>query len=125
MAYPRKVSKSFTTTAGGAATEYTEAIRGKLIEVIFTDGSTDAGADFTITTEDSGQAILTLTNAGAANGKWRPRQKISDATGADISYEATDAKDVHEPIRIANERIKIVVAQGGNAKTGTFAFIYE
>lgn len=121
--FPRKVTKSYTTDASGDATVYTEAIRGRLLEVLFVDTDTDAGADFTITTEDSGQAIVTLTNAGAT-GKWRPRQKIQDAAGADVSYEATDTKDVHDFIYIANERIKIVVAQGGATKSGTFTFIY-
>ena len=110
-----KHSVTITTTSGGAATVYSGLIRGKLLAVEYDYGTLDAGTDLTITADTSGQALLTVTNAGAANSWWYPRAIpcIADTTAF------TDAA-VEMPLY--DERIKCVVAQGGDTKTGTINF---
>lgn len=121
MSFIRSVTKAFTTDASGAATVYTDAINGRVLSVIFTNTDAASTSDFTITTEDTAQAVLTLTNQNGS-GKWQPRQATHDTSGAAETYDATEA--VNDYVFVADERIKIVVAQGGDTKTGTFTILY-
>ena len=122
MSFCRKVSAAFTTTAGGAATVYTDdVVTGRILSVRYEYADADTGADITITTEDTGQAVLTLTNAGTSTVQKQPRQATHDVTGGAETYDATEP--VNDYIWAVNERLKVVVAQGGNTKTGTLVFI--
>lgn len=116
----------FTTTAGGAATVYTdEPVIGRLLEVRYDYGDAATGADITITGEESGKALLTITNAGTSDVSWQPRQGIhtiaETGAGTVLTYDGT--RPIYEPIWIANERIKVVVASGGATKSGQLEFI--
>ncbi len=126
MSYPRQFDVDFTTTSGGAATVYTdEPVTGNVLEIRYDYGDAATGATITVTGEESGKAILTITNAGTGDLSWRPRQGIhpvANATaGSLLTYDAT--RLIYEFIPIAAERIKIVVASGGDTKSGQLEFI--
>lgn len=112
-------SVTLTTTAGGAATEYTPVVTGRVLQVQYVPDGTapyDNTVDFTITGEATGQAILTKANVAAAFTNL-PRVKTQDEAGADALY-AAGGLSVREAPVVAQERIKIVLAQGGATKTG-------
>lgn len=117
MTFIKRETVTFTTDASGDATVYSNVVNGGIYSVIFTDTDTDAGADFTITCEDTGQAIVTATNAGGSDQQYQPRQAVHDTSAAAIA-------DLYDHIAVVNERVKIVVAQGGNAKSGQFDLLF-
>jgi hypothetical protein len=115
---------ALTTDAGGAATVTSNRpVNGRVQQIRYVpDGATplDTNADLVITGEDSGLPVVTLTNIGLAAAGWAPRLATHDVAGAAALYAAGGVA-VLEKIAIANERLKVVVAQGGNVKTGTLS----
>lgn len=114
MSFCRKVSATFTTDGSGNATVYTDAVNGRILSVIYTYGDAATGADITISTETTAQTVLTVTNAGTASTQWQPRLDQHDNVAAAQGYTEAWAVD---------ERVKVVVAQGGDTKTGTITVI--
>jgi len=114
-------SLTLTVNASGAATVYsTLPVSGRVLQMRYVPHATtplDTGADLTITGEDTGVAIATLSNIGTAALTKLPRQPTHGLTGTALVYAGTDA--VAEPVYVAGERIKVVVAQGGVSKSGT------
>ena len=114
-----------TTIADGSATAYTtNAVHGPIHSIQYIkDGTTpfDNGVDFTITTEETLQNLWVDTNVNASETVC-PRQPTHDSTGAASLYAAAD-EPVETSIMAVNERIKIVIAQGGNVKLGQFKII--
>jgi hypothetical protein len=53
-----------------------------------------------------------------------PRQATHSTAGAAALYAAAGTA-VNDKIALANDRIKIVIASGGNTKTGVFHFVIE
>jgi hypothetical protein len=115
---------TLTTDAGGAATVLSgQPVNGRVQQIRYVpDGVAplDTNADLVITGENSGQPIGTLTNIGLAAVGWAPRLPTHDLAGAASLY-AAGGTAVTDYIALANERIKVVVAQGGNVKTGTLS----
>lgn len=114
--YIEKQTISLTTDGSGAATGYSEVVTGRVLAVLYTKVDFATGVDLTITAEGTGQAILTLTNQDSS-GIWYPRAQVHGATGSGLTFDGTNV--VAEPVPVVNERIKVVVAQGGSGKTGT------
>ena len=126
MAFAQRYSVPFTTTAGGAATVYTgEGVNGRLLSVVYEYDDGDTGADFTITTKTTAVALLTITNAGTASVTWQPRVVVHPVanTGAGTALTFDGTNEIYEPQWIADEEIKVVVAQGGATKSGTLHFV--
>ena len=119
--FATRYTLDLTVSAGGAATVYTsEPVNGRVLQLRYVpDGTSplDTGADLTITGEVTGVAIATLTNIGTSALTKVPRQATHGVTGTALVYASTDA--VAEPVYLAGERIKVVVAQGGTSKIGT------
>lgn len=119
MSYVQRHRVSVTTAADGSATAYTDdPISGVIAAVIYTKTDFDNGVDFTITGETTGTGIWTESNVNASATRC-PRQPTHDAIGAASLY-AVGGEPVEAPIVLGQERVKIVIAQGGNVKTGTF-----
>lgn len=113
---------AITTNASGAATVYLGSkIRGYLVALIYRPGTIDTGADLTITGEDSGIPILSKSNLGTGNSFLYPRALPTNANSATGPLGTTPS----ELIPLLRERIKVVVAQGGNTLTGSIEAIYE
>lgn len=108
---------AITTDASGDFTGHTAITSGFVWAVRFVDTDLDDTADITVTCGASGQAIVTLTNQ-AASASVQPMGATHSTAGAAALY-AAGGTAVSAPIPIADETIKVVVAQGGNAKTGT------
>ena len=124
MSYAERHDVSVTTDASGDSTDYSPVITGRIVNVIYTkDGSTpfDNGVDFTITLEGSGQNVWVETDVNASKTV-APRQPTHDTVGAASLYAAA-GEPVEDYIMAAKDRVKIVIAQGGNAKKGKFIII--
>lgn len=117
-----------TTSTGGAATSYIPdpagadagtGITGKIKSLIYTKTDFASSGDFTITTERDGQTVWTASNISASAVK-HPRAAIHTTAGV-VSTSVGEKTE----IAIVNDRIKIVIAQGGSVKTGAFEVIVE
>lgn len=112
---------TITTDAAGAATVYLGPIRGFLQSIIYRPGTLDTGADLTLTGETSGKPILQKSNLGTGNSFLYPRALPTNANSATGPLGTVPS----ELIPLVKERIKVVVAQGGNTLTGTIEAIYD
>lgn len=104
------------TNASGDVTAYSPTVTGRIHAVVYTLVDYAAGVDFTITLEATGESLWTDTNVNASEAVYPVQKANLGGTGA-----ASTILEV--PIVAANDRVKIVVAQGGNAKSGTFDII--
>lgn len=124
MSYAKRVSVTIVTAADGSATGYIgtdDRLTGKLIYIGYTKaGSANYidGVDLVATVEDTTQAVWTGTDVNASTRIY-PRHPVSDYLGAASLY-AAGGEPVEDHIYLANDRIKIVLASGGDTKTGTF-----
>lgn len=121
---------SITTDSSGDATVYSPKLNGRLLSLRYEPGDIATGADLTITSETTGQSLLSLTNAGTSNIQKAPRQTTHDpADGSDAIYAT--GNEVRDYFWLAGagdhsgERIKVVVAEGGDTKTGAIKFITD
>lgn len=113
---------SITVDASGDGTGYTPTVTGRVIAIRYVpDGSTpyDTGFDAVITCDVTGLAILTITNGGTAALNIYPRAATVSVANAASLY-AAGGTAVNDHIPVSAERIKIVLAQAGNATTGKF-----
>lgn len=117
MAFPQSVSVTATTNGSGDATAYTEVIRGKILAVKYTKTDYADGVDFTITTETTLRNVWVDTNINATETVV-PKELNDDTAGADLT-------GVYDHIRAFQERVKIVVASGGDTKSGLFTVFFE
>jgi len=111
-------SADIVTDASGDATVYlthsiNRKLNGFLVLLKYTPGTLATGADLTITGETSGIPILTKANAGTSNVFYYPRALLNEVADGAAGSSGS------EFIPIKDERIKIVVAQGGNAGAGS------
>lgn len=120
--YPQKVTVPVTTAADGTATEYSTVIRGRIFSVQYVKTDFTNGVDFTITLESTGQGLWTESDVNAAAIR-APRQPTHDAVGAASLYAAA-GEAVEDYIIAVDERVKIVIAQGGDTKSGSFVITY-
>jgi hypothetical protein len=121
MSFQQRFEISVTTAADGSATAYLPvgAVSGRIVEVGYDkDGTTPYtdGVDFTITTERKGKQVWTEANVNASKSV-QPSEAIEDDTGT--------AQTTRDFIRLYLDRIKIVLANGGNAKVGAFYAVIE
>lgn len=110
------------TDASGDATVYlTHGVNrqpnGFLVCLKYTPGSIATGADLTITGESSGIPILTKADAGTSVVFYYPRVPLNAVADGAVSDNAS------EFIPIRDERIKVVIAQGGNGGEGSIEAI--
>ncbi len=110
-----------TTAADGSATAYSSGISGKIHSVHYLKDGSNAfadGVDFTITAENTGEGIWTESNVNASTVRY-PRAPTHSQAGAAALY-ASGGTGVFDKIALAADRVKVVIAQGGNAKAGRF-----
>jgi hypothetical protein len=112
-----------TTNASGAATVYSDAICNGVVHQVryVPHGSTplDTGADVDLTGEVSGLVVLDQDNIGTAAYTVAPRQ-ATHTTAAVAALYAAGGTAVLAPVAVAGERLKLVVASGGDTKSGTY-----
>lgn len=117
----RRYKVTVTTDGSGAATAYTPRLAGLLNSIHYVKTDYADGVDFTITSEATGETLWTESNVNAAAVK-NPRAASHTTAGAAALYAAGGVA-VLEKIALASDRIKIVIAQGGATKVGTFHFL--
>lgn len=123
----KRFKVSVTTAADGTATAYSARIRsGKISQIEYVkDGSNGFanGVDFAITGEVTGIGLWTESDVNASAVR-APRQPTHSQVGVASLY-ASGGTGVQAPIALGDDRIKIVIAQGGNAKVGAFYITVE
>ena len=142
MGYAERHEVTLTTDSGGDVTAYTPVLSGYISAVIYTKTDFDNGVDFTVTKErgapgsvsfpytfpivfgdDSQEPVWEESDVNASQTV-APRQPVFDTAGAASLYAAA-GEPVESRIGLANERIKLVVAQGGDTKTGKITVLVE
>ena len=112
---------ALTTDASGDVTAYSPNITGRILGirvVVPGSGGIEATSDFTITAETTGEQILTVANVNGSQSYY-PRVPTHKAADGAAELFAAGGTNVRDYITLANDRVKIIVAQGGNAKTAT------
>lgn len=107
-----------TTAADGSATAYSPFLSGLIHEIHYIKTDFADGVDFTITAEATGETIWTQVDVNAAVVK-APRQATHSTAGVAALY-AAGGTAINERIALGRDRVKIVIASGGNVKTGAF-----
>lgn len=116
------VKAAIVTDASGNATVYlthgeNRRPNGLVVAVKYSPGTIATGADLVITGETRGTPILTKANAGTSEVFYYPRalaNAVADGAAAAAGTEMIPIKD---------ERIKVVVAEGGNGGVGSIEVI--
>jgi len=111
---------NITTDDQGDAVAYSPQCNGLVRTVEYvrpTSSGLDAATDIDIIADVSGAVIWTNDDLSASK-VIHPLAQAQDNTGADIV-------GAYAPICLADERIKITVANGGNTLSGQFVFTIE
>ena len=119
----RKFTVSATTNGSGAATVYSPYLSGYIMSVQYVKTDFADGVDFTITAEATGENIWTDTNINAAEIV-RPRAATHSTAGVAALY-AGSGTAVNDRIALGRDRVKVVVASGGDTKTGAFVITVD
>jgi hypothetical protein len=106
------------TDGSGAAEEYSPKISGKIISLRYVKGDFADGVDFVITAETAGRTIWSEENVNASATR-HPRTATHSTAGAASLYAAL-GEAVNGKIALADDRVKIVIASGGDTKSGAF-----
>lgn len=115
----KRYTVSVTTAADGTATAYTpRRVSGEIVQIEYAKTDFADGVDFTIEGEATGIDLWVESNVNASAVR-APRQATHTNVGAAALY-ASGGVAVLDRIALANDRVKISIAQGGNAKSGTF-----
>lgn len=115
MSFIQRQAVAIATDTNGAATVYSVSANGLLHSFYLDVGTLTNTVDLTITEEDTGKALLTLTDVGAS-ATYMPRAAAHSVAGAALLFSA--GNPVTDLITV-NGRIKIVVAGGGSTHVGT------
>ncbi len=116
---PRKESVSITIASTAADVTYVPSsgqnLYGRLSSIVYNAGTVPftSNADVTITIESSSQIVLQTVNLSTGTQMFAPRQNISSTTGGTTAAS-------QDYFVIANDRLKISVADATVANTGTF-----
>ena len=115
-----RVSVAVVTDESGDAVFYTPALNGVVRSVRYikpSSGGLYNNSNIDIVT-DKGAVVVWDKDNLAASTVIYPMVQAQDNTGTDVSGS-------YAPIPVCDERIKITVANGGNAGAGTFEFLIE
>ena len=118
--YAEKITIALLTDGSGDMTAYSVPATGRILTVAYTKIDFTDGVDFTVTLERHGEAIWAQSNVNASTVKY-PRVPVQDEVGADATLDGT--RKMREPVTAAFDRVKVVIAQGGAAKTGTLTVV--
>lgn len=115
-------TETITTDGDGAATVYFgSVVTGVVLAVKYMPGASgiDTGATITLTGEDTAVPILVKASAGTSTVWFYPHVLASKNT------DGSAATDNFTPIHVFGERIKLVVASGGDKTTGSMTIFTE
>lgn len=121
MTKSRRYPVVATSNASQVGTHYTPYVTGYIESIQYVkDGTTPYtdGVDVTFSSEATGEVILTATNLNAS-AFLRPSAATHSTAGVAALYAAAGVA-VNDRIAVGRDRVKIVLAQAGANKTGTF-----
>lgn len=116
----QRYSVVVTTASDGSATAYSDQVNGLLSQIRYVKTDFADGVDFAITLEDTGETLWAQSDVNAS-ATVAPRQATHSTAGVAALY-ASGGVAVNDMIAVAG-RIKIVIANGGATKAGTFHFV--
>jgi hypothetical protein len=119
----RRFNVAVTTDASGDATAYSPYLSGFIHSIQYVKTDFADGVDFTITAEATGETIWAESNVNAAAVR-APRQATHTTAGVASLYAAAGTA-VNDKVAVSRDRVKIVVASGGNVKTGAFNILVD
>lgn len=122
----RRIKIDVTTAADGSATAFSPKVSGKVHSIHYLKDGTvgfSNGVGFTVTAEATGENVWTEAAVNASTARY-PRAATHSQAGAALLY-AADGTPVSDKIALANDRAKIVIASGGNAKKGQFFILVD
>jgi len=119
----RRFNVAVTTAADGTATAYSPYLSGYIHSIQYVKTDFADGVDFTITAEATGETIWTESNVNAAIVK-AVRQPTYTTAGVASLY-ASGGTAVNDKVAVSRDRVKIVIAQGGNVKAGAFNILVD
>jgi hypothetical protein len=120
----KRYTVSVTTAADGTAVAYSpRRISGKVHQIEYVKNDFATGVDFTIEGEATGIDLWVESNVDASTSR-APRQATHSTAGVASLY-ASGGTAVQAPVALANDRVKITIAQGGNVKTGVFHILVD
>lgn len=123
MGKVRRYVVSVTTASDGSATVYSPYLSGKIHTIHYLKTNFTDGVDFTITADTTGETIWTESNVNAAKA-CAPRLPTHSTAGVAALY-ASGGTAVNDKIALGRDKVKIVIASGGNATTGAFHIVVE
>jgi len=119
----RRYKLPVTTAADGTAVALFPKVAGLLQSLHYvkdgSNGFTD-GVDFTITADATGETLWTEANVNASTVRY-PRAPTHTTAGVAALF-AAGGTAVLDKIPVS-DRVKVVLAQGGNAKKGVFHLV--
>lgn len=115
---PRRFTISAVTIADGSVTAYSPYLSGAIESIQYVKTDYADTVDFTITAEATGETIWTESNVTAAAIK-HPRAAVHSTAGVAALY-AAGGTAVQDKVVLARDRVKVVIASGGDTKTGSF-----
>ena len=116
--YAERHTVTITTAAGGAGTGYTPVVTGRLISIRYVKTDYAAGVDFVVTAEATGEILWDEDDVNADATRY-PRAATHSTAGVAALYAAGGAA-VNDHCVLVRDRVKIVIAAGGDLKVGTF-----
>lgn len=116
--YAERHVVTLTTNSSGAATGYTPVISGRIFTVRYVKDDYADGVDFSITLESTGETVWAQNDVNASVTV-APRQATHSTAGVGLLYAAS-GEPVEDYIVAVQDRVKIVIASGGDTKSGAF-----
>jgi hypothetical protein len=116
--YAERHTVTIVTDGSGNGTGYTPVVTGRVVAIHYAKTDYSNGVDFVVTAEATGELIWDEDDVNASATR-APRQATHTTAGVAALY-AAGGTSVNDHVVVAKDRIKIVVAQGGAAKTGAF-----
>ena len=119
--YAQRHAVTITTDDQGDGTGFTPVVTGRVISIRYVKDDYAAGVDFDVTAEATGETIWDQDDVNAS-ATVAPRQATHSTAGVASLY-AENGEAVNDHIVLAQDRVKIVVSNGGDTKSGTFHVI--
>jgi hypothetical protein len=118
MSAVRRLRVDIVTASDGSATAYSETVTGQISAVRYVKTDFADGSTMTITAEATGETIWAESSVNASATR-APRQATHSTAGVAALYAAAGTA-VLDKIGVVNDRLKIVIANGGNVKSASF-----